>query len=76
MIQDLNQKVLLLAIYKKESYESLEDVIIRLSNTGMFSPKEGRIFLKLLKKNKFVDGEELTMMGESEAKKIEAEFQL
>lgn len=43
---DINEKVLLLAILKKEIDESLSDVVLKLENTGMFSLKEGKKIAK------------------------------
>ena len=34
---DIDEKVLLLGILKKESDETLNDIVIKLENTGMFS---------------------------------------
>ena len=48
---DINEKVLLLAILKKESAETLNDVVLKLENTGLFSLKEGKRLLKNLKKS-------------------------
>ena len=36
---DINEKVLLLAILKKEDEESLNDIVLKLENTGLFSLK-------------------------------------
>ena len=38
---DIVEKVLLLAILKKESDETLNDVVLKLENTNLFSLKEG-----------------------------------
>ena len=44
----------LLAILKKESAETLNDVVLKLENTGLFSLKEGKRLLKNLKLVKIV----------------------
>lgn len=75
-MEDINQKVLLLGIYKKERGETLLEVIYRLSNTGMFTPKEGKIYLKLLQKNQYLEDGELTFKGVEQAKIVEKEFRL
>lgn len=75
-MEDINQKVLLLGIYKKEHGETLLEVIYRLSNTGMFTPKEGKVYLKLLQKNHYIEDGELSYKGEEQAKIIEKEFRL
>ena len=35
---DINEKILLLAILKKEPSESLNDVVLKLENTGLLLP--------------------------------------
>ena len=73
---DINEKVLLLAILKKESNESLNDVILKLENTGLFSLKEGKRLLKKLKSEQFVSDSFLTLKGDAIAKNIEQEFKI
>ena len=73
---DINEKVLLLAILKKESEESLNDVVMKLENTGLFSLKEGKKLLKNLKKEQFVSDSFLTLKGEAIAKNVEQEFKI
>ena len=73
---DINEKVLLLAILKKESAETLNDVVLKLENTGLFSLKEGKRLLKNLKKEQFVSNSFLTLKGEAIAKNVEQEFKI
>ncbi len=73
---DINEKVLLLAILKKESNESLNDVVLKLENTGLFSLKEGKRLLKKLKSEQFVSDSFLTLKGDAIAKNIEQEFKI
>jgi hypothetical protein len=73
---DINEKVLLLAILKKESAETLNDVVLKLENTGLFSLKEGKRLLKNLKKEQFVSDSFLTLKGEAIAKNVEQEFKI
>jgi hypothetical protein len=73
---DINEKILLLAILKKESEESLNDVVFKLENTGMFSLKEGKILLKKLKSEQFLSDSYLTLKGEVIAKNVEQEFKI
>ena len=72
----IESKVFLLAILKKKDGESLNDIIMILEDAGVFSYKEGRKLLKELKKNGFVEGEELTFKGIESAKDAELEFKL
>lgn len=73
---DINEKVLLLAILKKESNETLNDVVLKLENTGLFSLKEGKKLLKKLKKDDFIGDSFLTLKGEVIAKNVEQEFKI
>ena len=51
---DIVEKVLLLAILKKESDETLNDVVLKLENTNLFSLKEGKRLLKKLRSEEFI----------------------
>ncbi|MGE0051600.1 MAG: hypothetical protein AB7S49_08735 [Arcobacter sp.] len=73
---DINEKILLLAILKKESNESLNDVVLKLENTGLFTLKEGKKLLKKLKTEEFVGDSFLTLKGELIAKNVEQEFKI
>ena len=73
---DINEKVFLLAILKKEMDESINEVLLKLENSGLFSLKEGKKMLKEFKKDAFIENNCLTLKGELEAKKIELEFKI
>jgi hypothetical protein len=73
---DINEKVLLLAILKKEDTESLNDIVLKLENTGLFSLKEGKKLLKKLKKEEFLSDSFLTLKGIAIAKNVEQEFKI
>jgi len=73
---DINEKVLLLAILKKESNETLNDIVFKLENTGLFSLKEGKRLLKKLKTEQFISDSFLTLKGDAIAKNVEQEFKI
>ncbi|MDD2291630.1 MAG: hypothetical protein PHV52_05090 [Aliarcobacter sp.] len=73
---DINEKVLLLAILKKDSDESLNDIVLKLEDTGLFSLKEGKRLVKKLKKEEFLSDSFLTLKGEAIAKNVEQEFKI
>ena len=73
---DINEKVLLLAILKKDPDESLNDIVLKLEDTGLFSLKEGKRLLKKLKKEEFLSDSFLTLKGEAIAKNVEQEFKI
>ena len=71
---DIEKRVFLLAIAKREEGESLDDVLDMLVRTGMFDLKEGKKVLQELKDEKYIVGENLSMTGVIEADKAEKEF--
>lgn len=73
---DINEKILLLAILKKEENETLLDTVIKLENTNLFSLKEGKSLVKKLKKEEFISDSFLTLKGELIAKEVEKEFKI
>ena len=75
-MDEMNKKVLLLAILKREEDETLTDVIKKMDNTKVFSLKMGKKYLKELKKEALVDSDGLTMIGITKAKEIELEFKI
>lgn len=75
-MDELNKRVLLLAILKKEDDENLNDVIKKMDNTKVFSLKHGKKYLKELKKENLVSDDSLTMIGITKAKEVELEFKI
>ena len=73
---DIVEKVLLLAILKKESDETLNDVVLKLENTNLFSLKEGKKLLKKLRNEEYLTDSYLTLKGEVIAKNVEQEFKI
>ena len=73
---DIEVKVLLLGILKKEADESLNDVLIKLEQSHLFSLKEGKKLLKMLKSEGYVTSDSLTLKGELAAKEAEQEFKI
>jgi len=73
---DINKKVLLLAIAKKQPDESLEEVLAMLENAHVFRRKEGKRLLRELKSEALVNESGLTPKGALVAKEVEEEFRL
>ena len=67
---------MLLGILKKESDETLHDVVLKLEQSRVFTLKEGKKLLKGLKNDGFIVENNLTIKGELEAKSIEKEFKI
>ena len=73
---NIEKRVLILAIYKKKSNESLSDVLFILEETGLFSMKVGKRYLKELKQEGILVQGELSFKGLGLAKDIEGEFKI
>lgn len=73
---DILEKVFLLAVLKKETDETLNDIIIKIEATGSFSIREGKAILKKLKKENYIENGQLTFKGIQAGKLAEQEFKL
>lgn len=73
---DINKRVLLLAIYKKKDDETLTDVLKTMDNSKVFSLKEGKKYIKELRKDSYISDDNLTMLGIETAKVVELEFKI
>lgn len=73
---NMELRVLLLALYKKEDGESFKDIILTLENSRLFSLKEGKKFLKILKELNYITDDGFTMLGIEKAKEVEMEFKV
>lgn len=73
---DIETRVLLLGILKKQNDETLQDVVLQLEQSHLFTLKEGKKRLKELKTQGFIGENALTIKGELEAKNIEKEFKI
>jgi len=71
---EIEKRVFLLAIAKREENESMDDILSMLVETGMFDKKEGKAHLEALRTANFIVGENLSMTGIIEADKAEREF--
>jgi len=73
---NIELRVLLLAIYKKKEDENFRDVLKVMDNSRVFDLKTGKRYLKELKSLGFLGEDSLTLIGVEEAKKVELEFKL
>ncbi len=73
---DIEKKVLLLGILKKKEDETLSDVLISLEEAKVFSLKQGKQYLKELKKESLIVDNELSVSGLVKAKEVELEFKI
>ncbi len=73
---EIEDRVLLLGIYKRQEGESLKDILLMLEETGLFRLKEGKQRLKKLKNEGYIDDDRLSITGVKKAQEIEQEFKL
>jgi len=73
---NMELRVLLLAIYKAPSEDSLKDVLKTMENSNVFDLKTGKKYLKKLKELDFLNDNGLTFIGTQKAKEVELEFKL
>ena len=74
--ENMELRVLLLALYKKEDGETSKDILQTLEKGGLFTFKEGKKLLKLLKELKYITDDGFTMVGLEKAKQVEMEFKI
>ena len=75
-LDELEQRVLLLAIYKAKEDESLNDVVNIMVDTRVFSLKDGKRYIKKLKELNYINDNGLTFIGIEKAKEVELEFKI
>ena len=71
---DIIKKVFLLAIAKREDGENMQTTMQSLVNTGMFDINEAQKVLNELREDKYIVGDNLSMIGVMVANKAEQEF--
>lgn len=73
---EIESRVLLLGIYKRQEGETLNDIVMMLEEAGVFSYKEGKKLLKSLKEDGYIVDDRLSVTGIQKAQEIEKEFTL
>ena len=74
--ENIEIRVFLLAIYKRQDNESLQEVINMMINSNVFDQKTAKKYVKTLKKIDYLIDESLTMLGIQKAKEVELEFKI
>ncbi|MEA3384159.1 MAG: hypothetical protein U9Q20_05730 [Campylobacterota bacterium] len=75
-MEDIEQRVLLLGLYKKEQNETFKDILEVMENSRVFTKKVGKKYLKNLKELNYITDDGLTMIGITKAKEVEMEFKI
>ncbi|WP_457594759.1 hypothetical protein [Hydrogenimonas sp.] len=70
------EKVILLAMLKKEERETLRDILAMLENNRLFTMKEGKRLAKALRNEGYIGENGLTLKGIAAARNAEEEFRL
>ncbi|MEA3352912.1 MAG: hypothetical protein U9Q33_03715 [Campylobacterota bacterium] len=75
-MDNIEQRVLLLALYKKQDDETFNDVLSIMEDTRVFTRKVGKQYLKNLKALNYITDDGFTMVGIEKAKEVEMEFKI
>jgi hypothetical protein len=73
---EMESRVFLLAILKKQENETIKDITEIMINTELFTQKDGKKILKQLIKEEYIANDQLTFKGVTLAKKVEREFKI
>ena len=74
--ENIELRVLLLAIYKKQENDTFLDVIKTMENSRVFNLKTGKKYLRRLKELNYISNDSFTMLGVTKAKEVEQEFRV
>jgi hypothetical protein len=75
-MDNIEQRVLLLGLYKKEDNETFNDVLGVMEESRVFTKKVGKKYLKNLKELNYITNDSFTMIGLAKAKEVEQEFKI
>ncbi|MEA3290556.1 MAG: hypothetical protein U9Q04_10305 [Campylobacterota bacterium] len=75
-MDNIEQRVLLLALYKKKDDETFKDVLGVMEHSRVFDVKTGKKYLKNLKALNYITDDGFTMIGIQKAKEVEMEFKI
>ncbi|MEA3554619.1 MAG: hypothetical protein U9R39_09535 [Campylobacterota bacterium] len=75
-MDEIEQRVLLLGLYKKEDDETFNDILSVMEQTRVFTKKVGKKYLKNLKELNYITDDSFTMIGLAKAKEVEQEFKI
>jgi len=74
--ENIELRVLLLALMKKKDDESFSDVLGVMEESRVFTKKVGKKYIKLLKELKYISDDGFTMIGVQKANEVEQEFKI
>ena len=74
--KNIELRVLLLALFKKEEDETFNDILGVMEDSRVFTKKDGKKYLKFLKELNYISDDGFTMIGITKAKEVEMEFKI
>ena len=74
--ENIELRVLLLALIKKEDSEAFNDILDVMEESRVFTKKVGKKYLKNLKELNYISEDGFTMIGIAKAKEVELEFKI
>ncbi len=74
--ENIELRVFLLGLYKKENEETFSDIIGVMEESRVFTKKVGKKYLKNLKELNYVTDDSFTMIGVTKAQEVEREFKI
>jgi hypothetical protein len=74
--ENMELRVLLLGLYKKQENESFKDILDVMEDSRVFTKKVGKKYLKILKELNYISDNSFTMIGIEKAKQVEMEFKI
>jgi hypothetical protein len=74
--ENMELRVLLLGLYKKQENESFKDILDVMEDSRVFTKKVGKKYLKILKELNYISDNGFTMIGIEKAKQVEMEFKI
>lgn len=75
-MDNIEQRVLLLALFKKQDDENFTDILGVMEESRVFTKKVGKKYLKNLKELNYITDDAFTMIGITKAKEVELEFKI
>ena len=75
-MDNIEQRVLLLGLYKKEDGETFSDILSVMEQSRVFTKKVGKKYLKNLKELNYITNDSFTVVGLAKAKEVEQEFKV
>ena len=75
-MDNIEQRVLLLGLYKKEENETFNDILGVMEQSRVFTKKVGKKYIKNLKELNYITDDSFTMIGLAKAKEVEQEFKI